>query len=98
MTRALVSAASPAAVCVYQTKCLGAGECRTGIYVYTALNEREQALVSVERAYAAHDRQMQYLSVDASFDPLRSDSRFQDLVLRARFKTATETRRHGEEE
>jgi tetratricopeptide (TPR) repeat protein len=50
--------------------------------LYVALGKREQALASLERAYAAHDSQLQFLGVDPSFDPLRSDPRFQDLMRR----------------
>jgi len=50
--------------------------------LYVALDEREQAFTSLEKAYSAHDLQLQYLGVDPSFDGLRGDPRFQDLVRR----------------
>jgi tetratricopeptide (TPR) repeat protein len=50
--------------------------------LYAALGELEQAFASLERAYAAHDLQLQYLGVDPMLDPLRSDPRFQDLMRR----------------
>ncbi len=53
--------------------------------LYTALSEHEQALASLERAYASHDLQMKYLGVDPALDPLRSDPRFIDLVRRIGF-------------
>ncbi|MDQ3256658.1 MAG: protein kinase, partial [Acidobacteriota bacterium] len=50
--------------------------------LYVALGEREQAFASLEKAYAAHDLQLQYLGVDPALDHLRSDSRFTDLMRR----------------
>jgi serine/threonine-protein kinase len=50
--------------------------------LYLALGEREKAYASLEQAYAVHDSQLQFLGVDPSFDPLRSDPRFQDLMRR----------------
>jgi serine/threonine protein kinase/Flp pilus assembly protein TadD len=53
--------------------------------LYAGLGERDQAFQCLERAYAAHDIQLQYLKVDPGIDPLRSDPRFQDLVRRVGF-------------
>jgi serine/threonine protein kinase/Tfp pilus assembly protein PilF len=50
--------------------------------LYAALDEREQAFASLEKAFAAHDLQLQSLAVDAAFDNLRSEKRFQDLLGR----------------
>jgi hypothetical protein len=50
--------------------------------IYVALGEREQAFASLEKAYAAHDNQLKYLGVEANYDSLRSDPRFQDLLRR----------------
>jgi Flp pilus assembly protein TadD len=50
--------------------------------LYAALSERDQAFASLEKAYQAHDSQLQYLGVEPGFDPLRSDQRFQDLLRR----------------
>lgn len=46
------------------------------------LDNKEQALALLEKAYAAHDRQMQYLKVDPHLDSLHSDPRFADLLRR----------------
>lgn len=50
--------------------------------LYTALDERERAFASLERAYAERDLQMGTLSYDPHFDDLRSDPRFTDLIRR----------------
>jgi tetratricopeptide (TPR) repeat protein len=50
--------------------------------LYTALGEKEQAFASLEKAYAAHDLQLQSLGADNSFDSLREDARFKDLMRR----------------
>ncbi len=53
--------------------------------LYESLGEREQAFESLEKAFAAHDLQLQYLGVEPTFDPLRADPRFQDLLRRVGF-------------
>jgi len=50
--------------------------------LYIALGDIESAFSSLEKAYSAHDLQLQYLKVDPDFDPVRSDPRFQDLLRR----------------
>ncbi|MFN7943903.1 MAG: protein kinase [Blastocatellia bacterium] len=50
--------------------------------LYLALGEREQAIASLERAYAAHDNQLLFLRISPHFDPLRNDPRFIDLMRR----------------
>ena len=50
--------------------------------LYTSLGERDQAFASLEKAYAAHDLQLQYLGADSSFDSLREDAHFKDLMHR----------------
>ncbi len=50
--------------------------------LYAALGDKESAFASLEKAYTAHDLQLQYLKADEGFDPLRDDPRFQDLVRR----------------
>jgi TolB-like protein/DNA-binding winged helix-turn-helix (wHTH) protein/Tfp pilus assembly protein PilF len=49
---------------------------------YAMLGDKESAFAQLERAYAAHDLQLQVLKVDFRLDSLRSDARFQDLVRR----------------
>jgi tetratricopeptide (TPR) repeat protein len=53
--------------------------------LYVALDEYEKAFASFEKAYAAHDLQLQFLKIDPSFDRLRGDARFQGLVHRLGF-------------
>jgi len=50
--------------------------------LHVGLGEKEEALALLERAYAAHDLQMQYLKVDPHLDSIRSESRYADLVRR----------------
>ena len=50
--------------------------------LYVALGEHDKAFASFEKAYAARDLQLQFLKVDPSFDPLRDDPRFADLMRR----------------
>jgi len=46
------------------------------------LGDREGAIASLEKAYAAHDLQLQFLKVDPDYDSLRTDPRFIDLLRR----------------
>ena len=48
--------------------------------LYIGLGQKEQALSALERGYAAHDLQLQFLGVDPHYDPLRSEPRFQELI------------------
>jgi adenylate cyclase len=48
--------------------------------LYVGLDDKEGAIASLEKAYAAHDLQMQYLKVDPHYDSLRSDPRFGELM------------------
>jgi tetratricopeptide (TPR) repeat protein len=50
--------------------------------IYAALGERQQAFAWLERACDQRDSTLLTLKVDARFDPLRSDPRFQDLLRR----------------
>jgi hypothetical protein len=46
------------------------------------LGEFNAAFESLERGYAKHDAELIYLKVDPSWDDIRSDRRFQDLIRR----------------
>jgi eukaryotic-like serine/threonine-protein kinase len=46
------------------------------------LGDKEGAIASLEKAYAAHDLQLQFLKVDPDYDSLRTDPRFIDLLRR----------------
>jgi serine/threonine protein kinase/Tfp pilus assembly protein PilF len=47
---------------------------------YVGLGEKELALSALERAYAAHDPQMQFLGGAPEYDAVRSEPRFQELI------------------
>ncbi len=49
---------------------------------YAVLREKERAFEWLEKAFAEHDEEITYLKVDTSFDSLKSDPRFQDLLRR----------------
>ncbi len=53
--------------------------------LYVGLGDTDEALTSLEKAYAAHDLQMQYLKVTPEYDILRSNPRFQELMQRVGF-------------
>jgi TolB-like protein/Flp pilus assembly protein TadD len=53
--------------------------------IHVALGENEQGLAWLEVAYTHRDPYMVHLKEDASFDPLRSEPRFQDLIRRVNF-------------
>jgi hypothetical protein len=50
--------------------------------LYGALGDKEAAFASLEKAYNEHDLQLQFLKVDPSYDRLRDDPRFQELIRR----------------
>jgi TolB-like protein/Flp pilus assembly protein TadD len=60
-----------------------------GIYeialVYAGLGEKDEAFAWLEKSFAARDKGLTCLKIDPCLDPLRSDSRFQDLVRRVGF-------------
>lgn len=55
--------------------------------LYAGLGDKEQAFAQLEKAYAARDLQLQFLGVDPSYDSLRSDPRFADLMRRVRLSS-----------
>ena len=56
----------------------------TAIY-YAQLGDKDQAFVWLEKAYEKHNGEMLLLKVHPSWDPLRDDPRFQDLLRRMNF-------------
>ena len=50
--------------------------------LYANLGERDKAFASLEKAYAARASWLRTLKYDSSFDPLRDDPRFHDLLRR----------------
>ena len=54
--------------------------------VELGLGHKEKALAWLEKAYEDHDDDaLLDLKMDPTFDPLRSDPRFQDLLRRMKF-------------
>ena len=53
--------------------------------VHAGLAEHDAAFEWLERAYAARDVHMVFLTVDPRWDALRDDPRFADLLARCRF-------------
>jgi DNA-binding winged helix-turn-helix (wHTH) protein/TolB-like protein/Tfp pilus assembly protein PilF len=53
-------------------------------YIYAELRDTPQALEWLERAYREHDPDLVYLKVDYTWDSLRSEPRFQELLKRMR--------------
>jgi Tfp pilus assembly protein PilF len=50
--------------------------------IYAGLGEKDQAFASLEKAYEQRDASLVKAKVGPSFDPLRSDPRFTDLLRR----------------
>jgi tetratricopeptide (TPR) repeat protein len=50
--------------------------------LYTGLGDKDGAFQELEKAYAAHDLQMQYLKVEPHYNSLHSDPRFAGLTRR----------------
>ncbi len=60
--------------------------------VYAGLGEKDEAFAWLEKSFAARDKGLTYLKIDPCLDPLRSDSRFQDLVRRVGLPPLIQTR------
>ena len=54
----------------------------TMTWAHLGMGNKEEALADLEKAYSGHFGVMTTLKVEPSFDPLRSDPRFQDLLRR----------------
>ncbi|MEP6703856.1 MAG: tetratricopeptide repeat protein [Acidobacteriota bacterium] len=50
--------------------------------IYTGLGETDQAFEWLEKAFSDHSTEMIYFKVEPMFTPLRTDPRYQNLVLR----------------
>jgi DNA-binding winged helix-turn-helix (wHTH) protein/TolB-like protein/Tfp pilus assembly protein PilF len=50
--------------------------------LHEALGDRDRAIKTLEKGFAAHDLQLQHLSADSGFDSMHDDPRFQDLLSR----------------
>jgi TolB-like protein/Tfp pilus assembly protein PilF len=53
--------------------------------VYAGLGKKDEAFAWLEKSFDARDKGLTYLKIDPCLDPLRSDSRFHDLVRRVGF-------------
>ncbi len=54
--------------------------------VHIGLGDMERAFELLEEGYAQRDSNLLYLQCEPGFDPLRSDTRYQDLVNRMGFQ------------
>ena len=54
-------------------------------WLHVAIGETDEAFALLERAYSEREPLMTVLKMDARFDPLRSDPRFDDLLRRIGF-------------
>jgi tetratricopeptide (TPR) repeat protein len=57
--------------------------------LYSQLGQTNEALASLEKAYAAKSGGMAYIKSSPMFDPIRSDPRFLDLLRRMNFPNST---------
>jgi tetratricopeptide (TPR) repeat protein len=54
----------------------------TMVDLYVLLGDKDQAIAWLEKAYQEHATGLRYLKTEPTYDPLRSDARFQDLLRR----------------
>jgi serine/threonine-protein kinase len=50
--------------------------------IYSALGQDDEAIAWLEKGYASRDSHLEFLGVDPTFDGVRSDARFLDLLRR----------------
>jgi len=53
--------------------------------LYAGLGDKEQAIFWLQKGYEERNDDMIYMKIEPVFDPIRSDSRFQDLIRRVGF-------------
>jgi DNA-binding winged helix-turn-helix (wHTH) protein/tetratricopeptide (TPR) repeat protein len=56
-------------------------------WIYTALGDKDQAFIWLDKAFADRSYLLKYVKTEAMYDPLRSDPRFTDLLKRMRLPT-----------
>ena len=54
----------------------------TLLLAYVGLGDKDQAFIYLEKAFSQHSNALVTLKVEPRFDPLRSDSRFQEMERR----------------
>jgi TolB-like protein/Tfp pilus assembly protein PilF len=65
-----------------QTSGSPANRAPTLLIAYLGMDQKERALGLLQQMYAEHSNAVVQIKVDPMFDPLRSDPRFKDLLLR----------------
>jgi hypothetical protein len=69
-----------------------ANRAATLLIACSGTGQKERALELLQQMYAEHSNAVVQIKVDPMFDPLRSDPRFKDLLLRLRL----ERQEHGQ--
>ena len=54
--------------------------------IHAGLDERNEALDLLEKAFAEKDSQMVFLKVEPKWDPLRREPRFVELMRKMKFE------------